>query len=137
MRNPNYRDVFAFQNDYPALLLNRTSFVHFSDANDIIQARTERGVCRVLCYTARHDLTGATMDIPAIARVFDLWREEYQTLCVETEIVHVMIFENKGEMMGTSNPHPDGQIWATAHIPSFSCETSDSSSPHEQSRLYV
>ncbi len=122
IKNPNYRDVFVFQNDYSALLLDDIPPAEFSDLNEIIQARTERGTCRVLCYSARHDLTLATMDLSAIMRVIDLWKEEYGTLSMDADIAHVMIFENKGEMMGTSNPHPHGQIWATAHIPSFALE---------------
>jgi UDPglucose--hexose-1-phosphate uridylyltransferase len=62
------------------------------------------------------------MDIPSIAKVIQLWKEEYQTLSYHPSISHVMIFENKGEMMGTSNPHPHGQVWATSYIPSLALQ---------------
>jgi UDPglucose--hexose-1-phosphate uridylyltransferase len=118
-KNPNYRDVFSFSNDFPALLPNDNPSQEFVAMNDIIRAQTEKGICRVLCYSPRHDLTLASMDIPSIVRVIELWNDEYQTLSYHPSISHVMIFENKGEMMGTSNPHPHGQIWATSHIPSL------------------
>jgi UDPglucose--hexose-1-phosphate uridylyltransferase len=62
------------------------------------------------------------MDVPSIMRVIELWKEEYLGLAAHPAISHVMIFENKGEMMGTSNPHPHGQVWATSHIPSFAIQ---------------
>lgn len=119
VRNPDYRDVFSFQNDFPALMPDNIPDDEVTAMNDIIRAHTEKGICRVLCYSPRHDLTLASMDIPSIIRVIEMWKEEYQTLSYRPDISHVMIFENKGEMMGTSNPHPHGQVWATSHIPSL------------------
>lgn len=121
-QNPDYKDVFAFQNDFSALLPNDIPVEEFSGVNGVIKAQTEKGICRVLCYSPRHDLTLADMDISAIGRVIQLWKEEYQTLAYHPSVSHVMIFENKGEMMGTSNPHPHGQVWATAHIPSLALQ---------------
>jgi UDPglucose--hexose-1-phosphate uridylyltransferase len=125
-RNPDYRDVFSFQNDFPALLPSGESTDGFTAMNGIIRANPEQGICRVLCYSPRHDLTMADMDGSSIMRVIDLWREEYQTLLYHPAISHVMIFENKGEIMGTSNPHPHGQVWATSHIPSLALQRLES-----------
>ncbi len=82
-----------------------------------MRAQTERGICRVLCFDPRHDLTLATMPLPAIRRVVDMWAEQAADLGSRPEIQYVQIFENRGAMMGASNPHPHGQIWATEHIP--------------------
>jgi UDPglucose--hexose-1-phosphate uridylyltransferase len=71
----------------------------------------------VLCFDPRHDLTLATMPLPAILRVVDAWAEQATELGARSEIQYVQIFENRGAMMGASNPHPHGQIWATEHIP--------------------
>jgi UDPglucose--hexose-1-phosphate uridylyltransferase len=114
--------VFAFQNDFSALLPNDIPVEEFSGVNGVIKAQTEKGMCRVLCYSPRHDLTLADMEVSAIGRVIQLWKEEYQTLAYHPSVSHVMIFENKGEMMGTSNPHPHGQVWGTAHIPSLALQ---------------
>jgi UDPglucose--hexose-1-phosphate uridylyltransferase len=71
-RNPEYKDVFAFQNDFSALLPNDIPAEEFSGVNGVIKAQTEKGICRVLCYSPRHDLTLADMDISAIGRVIQL-----------------------------------------------------------------
>jgi UDPglucose--hexose-1-phosphate uridylyltransferase len=83
----------------------------------LLRAETERGICRVLCFSPRHDLTLATMDVPAIRSVVDMWAEQAAEIGADPRIQYVQIFENRGAMMGASNPHPHGQIWATEHIP--------------------
>ncbi|NDD31397.1 MAG: galactose-1-phosphate uridylyltransferase, partial [Proteobacteria bacterium] len=83
----------------------------------LLIARPERGTCRVACFSPRHDLTMATMPPSTIARVIDMWTHEYVTLGALPHIGHVQIFENRGAMMGASNPHPHGQIWATESLP--------------------
>jgi UDPglucose--hexose-1-phosphate uridylyltransferase len=77
----------------------------------------ESGVCRVVCFSPRHDLSLPDMTVPAIRNVVDLWTEEYLRLGSRPDIGHVQIFENKGQMMGCSNPHPHGQIWAQRSLP--------------------
>src|SRR5690606_5055250 len=77
----------------------------------------ERGICRVVCFSPRHDLTIPEMEIPAIRRVVDLWRSEYAELGKNSFIRYVQIFESTGAIMGCPNPHPHGQIWAQEHIP--------------------
>jgi len=117
--NPGYTDVFAFSNDYPALLPDSSPFLEMSAVNGVIKARGEHGVCRVLCFSPRHDLTLTDMDVASISRVVELWRDEYRALQEHPSVSHVMTFENKGELMGTSNPHPHCQIWATSYIPTI------------------
>jgi UDPglucose--hexose-1-phosphate uridylyltransferase len=90
------------------------------DNAGLLRASTERGVCRVLCFDPRHDLTLATMSAAAIRRVVDVWAEQETELAAREDIRYVQIFENRGAMMGASNPHPHGQIWATEHLPNES-----------------
>ncbi len=113
--NPKYKGTFAFDNDFPALIPGDVE--REEEAESLLVARAEPGVCRVVCFSPRHDLTLAEMDVAAIRRVVDLWTEEYARLGLREEISHVQIFENKGEIMGCSNPHPHGQIWAQRSVP--------------------
>ncbi len=114
-RNPDYAGVFVFDNDYAALLPN-TPAGKF-DKQHLLIAASVRGICRVLVYSPRHDLTMAELEPLAIRSVVDAWAEQYRELGEFPFVNHVQIFENKGKMMGASNPHPHGQIWASEHIP--------------------
>lgn len=116
-RTPAYIETYVFENDFAALKSD-VAPAEF-DLNDagLIRATSERGICRVLCFDPHHDLTLATMDAAAIRRVVNVWAEQELELCSRTDIRYVQIFENRGAMMGASNPHPHGQIWATEHIP--------------------
>ena len=116
-RTPVYTETHVFENDFAALKSDVPA-AEF-DLNDagLLRATTERGVCRVLCFDPRHDLTLATMDVQAIRRVVDVWAAQELELSARDDIRYVQIFENRGAMMGASNPHPHGQIWATEHIP--------------------
>jgi UDPglucose--hexose-1-phosphate uridylyltransferase len=117
--NPRYTGTFVFDNDFPALRPEPEGAgspnVHLAEL--LLVARAESGVCRVVCFSPRHDLTLAEMDVQALRKVVDVWAEEYQRLGSRSDIAHVQIFENKGELMGCSNPHPHGQIWAQATVP--------------------
>ena len=113
-RNPDYQHTFVFDNDFPALK-SEASGMRFEDG--LLVAEGESGACRVLCFSPRHDLTLARMAIDDIARVVDAWVEETVNLGRRDDIGAVQIFENRGEIMGCSNPHPHGQIWATRHVP--------------------
>ena len=113
--NPNYDRTFAFTNDFSALLSD-TPPGEISDEG-LILARSERGICRVVCFSPRHDLTLAEMDAAMIRNVVDVWADEFLHLSEHPDIGYVQIFENRGEMMGASNPHPHGQIWAQRSIP--------------------
>jgi UDPglucose--hexose-1-phosphate uridylyltransferase len=120
--NPDYPDTFAFDNDFPAVLSPELSkeegAIEYSESlNGIVRSAPQNGRCRVICFSPRHDLTLPEMEISAIRRVVDLWQNEYTALGNEPYINHVMTFENKGAIMGCSNPHPHGQIWATETVP--------------------
>jgi UDPglucose--hexose-1-phosphate uridylyltransferase len=115
---PAYESVYIFDNDYPALLPHSEPHVSAAAAGQpesLLVAEPERGRCRVLCFHPDHSLTLARMDLPSIRRVVDAWTEEYRLL--GEEFRYVQIFENRGALMGASNPHPHGQIWATEHVP--------------------
>lgn len=113
-RNPAYTTTFAFDNDFPALL---PAAGEPGVDDGLLLARPERGLCRVLCFTPRHDLSLARMGTAEIRGVVDAWADETAALAARPEISHVQLFENKGALMGCSNPHPHCQIWATERVP--------------------
>ena len=114
---PNYPATYVFDNDFAALKSDVPSATLDIANAGLLRAHTERGICRVLCFDPRHDLTLATMNPAAIRRVVDMWAAQAAELGARPDIQYVQIFENRGAMMGASNPHPHGQIWATEHIP--------------------
>ena len=114
-QNPDYKDSFVFVNDFSALL-EETSIEQFDEENLLI-AESERGICKVISFSPRHDLTLPQMDLPAIKAVVDLWQKEFKELSAKEWIKYIQIFENKGSIMGCSNPHPHGQIWAESSLP--------------------
>ena len=116
-RTPQYTSTFVFENDFAALKPDVTPAAFDLGDAGLLKAQTERGVCRVLCFDPRHDLTLATMDVAGITRVVEMWQAQEAELGGRPEIQYVQIFENRGAMMGASNPHPHGQVWATEHIP--------------------
>jgi len=116
-QTPVYTETYVFENDFAALKSDVPPAEFDLDSAGLLRATTERGICRVLCFDPRHDLTLATMDVEAIRRVVDVWAEQELDLSARDDIRYVQIFENRGAMMGASNPHPHGQIWATEHIP--------------------
>ena len=123
VRNPDYTGTFVFDNDFAALRPDTTpqTFSRPPDELDglpLLQAESERGICRVVCFSPRHDLTLAGMEVGAIRRVVDTWADQYTALGALPWVGHVQIFENRGAMMGASNPHPHGQIWANERLPS-------------------
>ena len=113
--NPDYSGAFAFDNDFAAL--TAASDVD-SPAHPLFESRTESGCCRVLCYTDRHDLRLATMDGVQLTAAFEAMIGEFSALDARDDIGYVQVFENRGNMMGCSNPHPHAQVWATSNIPS-------------------
>jgi UDPglucose--hexose-1-phosphate uridylyltransferase len=114
---PQYPGTFVFENDFAALKPDVAQAGMDVGGAGLLRAETERGVCRVLCFDPRHDLTLATMELAAVRRVVEVWAEQAKELGARAEIAYVQIFENRGAMMGASNPHPHGQIWATEHVP--------------------
>ena len=113
---PKYDGIYVFDNDYPALLPPDPGDPGPS-SDGLLIAQPENGRCRVVCFDPNHSLTLAGMTREGIARVIETWRQETASLGAQPEISYVQIFENRGAMMGSSNPHPHGQIWATGHIP--------------------
>jgi UDPglucose--hexose-1-phosphate uridylyltransferase len=114
-RNPPYASTFAFDNDFPALCPDAPSGSHIDDG--LLVARSERGICRVICYAPRHDLALSRMALADVAKIVELWTEEYRRLGALDFVNSVQIFENRGAMMGASNPHPHGQVWASQSLP--------------------
>lgn len=115
VRNSDYAGTFVFQNDFSALLPD----VPPGQAGDheLLLSESESGICRVICFSPRHDLTLPEMEVADIRKVVDLWSDQYEELGSMDDINHVQIFENKGAVMGCSNPHPHGQIWAQRNVP--------------------
>tara|TARA_R110002051_G_scaffold63132_5_gene114947 strand:+ start:58759 stop:59799 length:1041 start_codon:yes stop_codon:yes gene_type:complete len=113
-QNPNYKKAYAFTNDFSALLPETPE--NHTD-NQLFKAKSEKGICKVVCFSPDHSETLPVMEENAIAEVISLWQKEYSELGQLEYINHVQIFENKGDIMGCSNPHPHGQIWAQESIP--------------------
>ena len=114
-RNPHYDSTFVFVNDFAAVLPDVPPFLERDSA--LLQAKSLRGEARVLCFSPRHDLTLAEMSRQEIRTVVDLWAA--QTAELGERYAWVQVFENRGEQMGASNPHPHGQIWATDSLGSI------------------
>jgi UDPglucose--hexose-1-phosphate uridylyltransferase len=125
--NPTYDGVYVFDNDFPALLTGEIGQQYDRQDKErrfespassfLLKAHQETGVCRVICFSPRHDLTLAELTRSDIRAVVDTWVVQCQELGARGDISYVQLFENKGEIMGSSNPHPHGQLWATHHVP--------------------
>jgi UDPglucose--hexose-1-phosphate uridylyltransferase len=113
--NPDYATTYVFDNDFPALLPDNDGSP--TDEGGLLVSAPATGRCRVLCFSPRHDLTLAAMSPSEIRPVVDAWAHETETIGSEPAIQYVQVFENKGAMMGCSNPHPHCQVWATGHVP--------------------
>lgn len=116
-RNPNYASTFVFTNDFAALKPDVSAATQDESGRGLIVAESEAGTCKVVCFSPRHDLTLARMALPEIVSVVDVWATQYAEIGSLPYINYIQIFENRGEMMGCSNPHPHGQIWANQTIP--------------------
>ena len=112
---PNYSGPYAFTNDYSALLENTPDGDY--NNNDILKAKSEAGICRVICFSPYHSLTLPQMDNGDVIKLVNLWQDEFRDLAHKSWIKYIQIFENKGEIMGCSNPHPHGQIWSSNTVP--------------------
>lgn len=113
--NPAYTGPYVFTNDFSALLSDTPSGELNED--NLLVSKSESGICRVICFSPDHSLTLPLMQVADIVKVIDLWKEEFTTLSAHSHIKYIQIFENKGDIMGCSNPHPHGQIWASSSIP--------------------
>jgi UDPglucose--hexose-1-phosphate uridylyltransferase len=117
VRNPKYETTFVFENDFAALKPDTATDHLDVEGMGLLVAEGEPGTCRVICFSPRHDLTLATMSPSEIEVVVHTWMGQFRELDGLDKINHVQIFENRGAMMGASNPHPHCQIWATCSIP--------------------
>ena len=115
VRNPAYNGTFVFDNDFAALKPDTPAGE--VQEKGLLVASSEAGRCRVVCFSPRHDLTMARMSVPEVRRVVDTWTREFSELGMDPQIRSVQIFENRGAVMGCSNPHPHGQIWANQTLP--------------------
>lgn len=113
--NPAYTDPFVFTNDFSSLLADTP--IGEVNERDLLVAGSESGICRVICFSPGHDLTLPQLDILTIENIITLWQKEFEELSANPFIKYIQIFENKGEIMGCSNPHPHGQIWASSSVP--------------------
>jgi UDPglucose--hexose-1-phosphate uridylyltransferase len=133
-RNPAYSSVFVFDNDYPALRPGPARGQ--VQQNELIVSQPEPGICRVGCFSPRHDLTLAGMNQKEIVAVIDMWRQQFADLGGRDFINYVQIFENRGAMMGASNPHPHCQIWGTSSLPNEPAREQTSQRNYMQSRQH-
>lgn len=113
--NPDYKAAFAFDNDFAALLPDEIPAP--ASTHPLLASVSERGICRVVCFSPRHDLTLPELDLTAVENVIATWTEQTVDLSRKNFIQYVQVFENKGAVMGCSNPHPHSQVWASEHIP--------------------
>ena len=112
--NPDYRDVYVFNNDFPSL-----SMEYSTEELNMIRPQDDPalGICRVVCFSPKHNTTLPEMEIQDISKVITAFCEQFRELSSVPEIENVMIFENRGKIIGVSNPHPHGQIYATDFVP--------------------
>ncbi|MBL8173817.1 MAG: UDP-glucose--hexose-1-phosphate uridylyltransferase [Bryobacterales bacterium] len=132
VRNPRYENTFVFDNDFAALLPAGEHVAY--DEEGLLVAETESGVCRVVCFSPDHSLSVSRLPVAAIERVIETWTAQFVSLGAMAEIRSVQIFENRGEMMGASNPHPHCQIWANATVPSELAKEVDTQREYRERR---
>ena len=112
--NPQYEQIFVFDNDHPSVAIDAP--VVEPTKSKIYQSKPATGISRVVCYSPRHDLTLTELEVSQIEMLLGTWQEQYTDLGARPEIEHVLIFENKGEAVGVSNPHPHCQIYANNFV---------------------
>lgn len=126
-QNPDYKGTFAFTNDFAALAPDSRNGAF---EKGLLKAKGEQGICRVVCFSPDHSKTIPDMEVEDIEQVVHLWQKEYLELGKQDFIQHVQIFENKGAIMGCSNPHPHGQIWAQRSVPQEAKKKTDKQLEH-------
>lgn len=113
-RNPDYRSVFVFDNDHPCVGMAAPR--QLEPPPGVYRNAPALGVARVVSYTPVHNVTLAELPVDSITALLATWRDQYVELGARPEVRHVLMFENKGEVVGVSNPHPHGQIYATGFV---------------------
>jgi UDPglucose--hexose-1-phosphate uridylyltransferase len=116
VRNPPYTGTFVFDNDFAALLPEPVPEMGREESS-LLVSESERGVCRVICFSPRHDLSLPELSRPEIEGVLSTWAGQSADLGGRDFLGYVQVFENKGEVMGASNPHPHSQVWASGQLP--------------------
>lgn len=140
-RNPDYEHTFVFDNDFAALIGRSADrsigsshrpidSSHRPIDSSLLREEPESGVCRVVCFSPRHDLSIPHLSVEELRRVVDVWVDQSLELGTREDIGYVQIFENRGAAMGASNPHPHGQIWATASVPDIPLREQASQAAH-------
>jgi UDPglucose--hexose-1-phosphate uridylyltransferase len=114
--NPNYKEAFVFENDFAALKQDEIDW-KTNPNTTFFNAQPERGISKVVCFSPNHNETLPEMAVAEIENIIQTWQQEYTTLGNIDYINYIQIFENKGIVMGCSNPHPHGQIWAQSSLP--------------------
>lgn len=115
VENPAYQGVYVFENDFPAVLPNAAHVTY--DKESLLFMKTEKGICKVICFSPQHHLTIPELNLEDVENVVTAWLHEIELLRKNDFIQYIQVFENKGAIMGCSNPHPHGQIWATESVP--------------------
>ena len=113
--NEAYTAPFSFTNDFSALLTDTPAGSY--EVKDLLRAESLKGICKVICFSPNHALTLPQMKVEDIVKVVDLWQKEFIDIAKNDWIKYIQIFENKGAIMGCSNPHPHGQVWSQSDIP--------------------
>lgn len=113
--NPDYIEPFVFVNDFSALMPTTPGGDY--EVQGLLRARSEKGICKVISFSPDHRLTLPVLSVQQIERIIECWQNEYRTIAEDPSIRYIQIFENKGEIMGCSNPHPHGQIWSQSSLP--------------------
>jgi UDPglucose--hexose-1-phosphate uridylyltransferase len=116
-KNPTYESTFAFTNDHPAIL-PEVGIDEYTP-NDMISAAQEEGICRVICYSPKHNRTMSQMNTSEIVGIIKTWISEFNSIGNDPNISYVQIFENKAPLMGASSQHPHCQIWSSHHLPTI------------------
>ncbi len=122
--NPAYTGPYAFTNDFSSLLVDTPDGNYNLD--NLLQAESQKGICKVICFSPRHDLTLPQMPVSSIVELVTLWQQLFTELQQNTWIKYIQFFENKGEIMGCSNPHPHGQVWSLNSLPAELQKETDS-----------
>ncbi|OIR03442.1 galactose-1-phosphate uridylyltransferase [mine drainage metagenome] len=113
--NPDYKGAYIFKNDHSALLEDTPDGE--INIQNVLQAKSQRGICKVICFSPNHNETLSSLSVNQIKGVVELMQQEFRDLSKNKWIRYIQIFENKGEIMGCSNPHPHGQIWSSDDLP--------------------
>lgn len=114
--NPDYNKTFVFDNDFPALLPNTAEKPQQTN-HPLFRAQPENGYCKVVCFSPHHDLSLPDLSEEEVVEILETWKRESEQLGSREDVSYVQVFENKGAIMGCSNPHPHSQIWATGSLP--------------------